>query len=110
MPWLLSGPWCQKTLELARRCAPKSVRFAFLDASHLQNDLLAEFDAVLPYLADDAIVAMDNTYQLAGPGEDQRVNGALKTFPERYGGNLINLEFCSWFTPGLAFWQKSPKL
>jgi hypothetical protein len=25
-----------------------------------------------------------------------------------YGGNLINFEFVSWYTPGLAIWQKEP--
>jgi predicted O-methyltransferase YrrM len=95
---------------LRKRCTPGSIRCAFLDASHLENDLLSEFDSILPYLANDAIVIMDNTYRLADDNEDQRVNGALRKFPERYGGNLINLEFVSWYTPGLAIWQKQPKL
>jgi hypothetical protein len=51
---------------------------------------------------------MDNTYQIAEPHEDQRVNGFLKQLPAKHGGNIINLPFCSWFTPGLAIWQKSP--
>ncbi|SFU15481.1 class I SAM-dependent methyltransferase [Mesorhizobium sp. YR577] len=95
---------------LKERCEPKSVRFAFLDASHLEADMLAEFESVFPYLADDAIVVFDNTYCIAMPNEDQRVNGALKKFPKLYGGNLINFEFVSWFTPGMAIWQKAPKL
>lgn len=88
----------------------KSIRFAFLDASHLMGDVLAEFDAINASLSDDALVVFDNTYQIADPDEDQRVNGALKGFQKTYGGNLINLEYVSWFTPGLAFWQKQPKL
>lgn len=86
------------------------IRFAFLDASHLYDDVLAEFELVAPHLADDALVVMDNTYQIAEPGEDQRVNGALPEIVRRHGGNLINLEFVSWFTPGIALWQKKPKL
>jgi len=95
---------------LARNCAKGSIRFAFLDASHLEGDLLAEFDSVMPYLADDALVVMDNTYRIAEPHEDQRVNGALRKFPEKYRGNLINLEHVSWFTPGVAIWQRRPNL
>lgn len=95
---------------LQKHVAPRSLRFAFLDASHLEADLLAEFESVLPYLADDAVVVMDNTYCIAHPNEDQRVNGALKRFPELYGGNLVNFEFVSWYTPGIAIWQKAPKL
>ncbi len=86
------------------------IRCAFLDASHLMNDALAEFETVLPHLADDALVLFDNTYAIAEGAEDARVNGALKLIAERYGGNLINLEFVSWFTPGLALWQRRPKL
>lgn len=95
---------------LKKKCPSKSLRFAFLDASHLEADMLAEFRSVLPYLADDAIVVFDNTYCIATPDEDQRVNGALKKFPDLFGGNLINFEFVSWYTPGMAIWQKTPKL
>jgi len=38
------------------------------------------------------------------------VNGFLKLLQARHGGNLINLEFVSWFTPGLAIWQRTPNL
>jgi len=61
-------------------------------------------------LADDALVLFGNTYQIAEDNEDQRVNGALKTILDRHGGNLINLEFISWYTPGLAIWQQVPTL
>ena len=88
----------------------RECRFAFLDASHLYEDVLFEFETVLPVLSEDALVVFDNTYQIAEDGEDPRVNGALKTIVEAYGGNLINLEFVSWFTPGLALWQKRPNL
>lgn len=86
------------------------VRFAFLDASHLLNDVMFEFEALAPHLAPDALVLFDNTYRIADENEDQRVNGALKALKARYGGNLINLENVSWYTPGLAIWQLSPKL
>ncbi len=95
---------------LKKSIAPNSLRFALLDASHYELDVLTEFESVLPYLAPDAIVAFDNTYCLAEENEDRRVNGALKQFPGRYGGNLINFEFVSWYTPGLAIWQRQPKL
>jgi len=87
-----------------------TTRFAFLDACHLYDDVLGEFELLFPKLADDALVLFDNTYRIAEDNEDQRVNGALKTILNRYGGNLINLEFVSWFTPGLAMWQKTPRL
>ncbi len=88
----------------------QGVRFAFLDASHLLGDVLFEFETLLPHLSGDAIVLFDNTYAIAEPHEDQRVNGGLKRIVEKHGGNLINLEFVSWFTPGLAIWQRTPKL
>ncbi|MEQ9434994.1 class I SAM-dependent methyltransferase [Hyphomonas sp.] len=86
------------------------VRFAFLDASHLVRDVMFEFETLFPYLTPDAIVLFDNTYKIAEPEEDQRVNGALRVILEKHGGNLINLENVSWFTPGLAIWQKTPRL
>ena len=87
-----------------------TTRFVFLDACHLYEDVLFEFESLLPKLADDALVLFDNTYQIAEDNEDQRVNGALKTILNRHGGNLINLEFVSWYTPGLAIWQQVPTL
>ena len=86
------------------------IRFAYLDASHLYEDVLFEFETVKPHLAPDAVVVFDNTWQLADTGEDQRVNGALGEITRRYGGNLINFEYVSWFTPGLAIWQEAPAL
>lgn len=86
------------------------IRAAFLDASHLYNDVKQEFDIVLPKLADDAMVIFDNTYRIADEGEDGRVNEFLRDMPDLYGGNLINMEFVSWYTPGLAIWQRRPNL
>ena len=86
------------------------IRIAFLDASHLYEDVKREFETVLPKLSDEALVIFDNTYRIAEGGEDQRVNGFLRGMQERYGGSLINMEFVSWFTPGLAVWQRMPNL
>lgn len=86
------------------------IRFAFLDASHAHSDVMHEFETLLPHLTSDALVMFDNTYAIAEEGEDPRVNGALKDIMRRHGGNLINLEYVSWFTPGLAIWQKKPAL
>lgn len=86
------------------------IRIAFLDASHLYEDVKCEFETVLPKLADDALVIFDNTYRIAEDGEDQRVNGFLRSMQGFYRGNLINLEFVSWYTPGLSIWQRTPKL
>ncbi len=85
-----------------------SIRVAFLDASHLFNDVIAEFNTILPLLEDQSIVIFDNTYLIAEEHEDQRVHGALREILKRYGGNLINFEYVSWFTPGIAIWQKKP--
>jgi hypothetical protein len=52
----------------------------------------------------------DKTYLIAEEGEDQRINGALRRIHEQYGGNLINLEYVSWFTPRLALWQRKLRL
>lgn len=84
------------------------IRIAFLDASHNFKDILFEFYTIYPKLSDHSLVVFDNTYQIAEPHEDQRVNGALRYIHRRYGGQLINLEFVSWYTPGLAIWQKKP--
>lgn len=88
----------------------QGLRFAFLDASHLFRDIMFEFETLLPHLASDAIVLFDNTYQLFEGAEDPRVNGALKHIAKTHGGNLINFENVSWFTPGLALWQRTPAL
>ena len=95
----------------ARELAGKSgIRFAFLDASHLRADVMFEFETIQPHLSDDALVLFDNTYRIAEEGEDQRVNGALKDLLASGSGSLINLEHVSWFTPGLAIWQRAPAL
>jgi len=88
----------------------QGIRAVFLDASHLHDDVMAEFETLLPHLSEDALVLFDNTYAIADEGEDSRVNGALKSILDRHGGNLINLAHVSWYTPGLAIWQREPAL
>jgi len=103
---------CGNSREILPEVAQEinTTRFAFLDACHLYDDVVGEFEALFPKLVDDALVLFDNTYRIADENEDQRVNGALKMILNRHGGNLINLEFVSWFTPGLAMWQKTSGL
>ncbi|GAB5495230.1 MAG: hypothetical protein Phyf2KO_03100 [Phycisphaerales bacterium] len=84
------------------------VAIAFLDGSHLHQQVIREFELVEPHLDDNSVVIFDNTYQIAEPKEDQRVNGALREIKSRFGGNLINLPYCSWYTPGMALWQRQP--
>lgn len=84
------------------------IRIAFLDASHLFDDVTREFEIILPLLGPQAIVIFDNTYLIAEEHEDQRVNGALRDILRRHGGNLVNFEIVSWYTPGIAIWQKCP--
>ena len=87
--------------------AKSSVRMAFLDASHLLHDGQTEFEAVLPFLAEDASVVMDNTYRIAEEDKPPRVAQFLDVLVEQYGGSLIELPYVSWFTPGVVIWQKA---
>ncbi|MEM1072611.1 MAG: class I SAM-dependent methyltransferase [Planctomycetota bacterium] len=81
---------------------------AFLDGSHLHDQVISEFELVQPRLEPDSLVIFDNTYRIAEPHEDQRVHGALHTILDRFGGSLVNLPYCSWYTPGVAVWQRRP--
>lgn len=82
------------------------ISVAFLDGGHAFDLVKSEFETVLPKLASRGVVLFDNTYEIAEGEEDTRVNGFLKWLPGVYGGNLVNLPFCSWYTPGLAVWQR----
>lgn len=84
------------------------IDFAFLDRSHLIEDALKEFEAIHDKLSPGALVCFDNTYKIADEGEDPRVFGALKEIKRRFGGNIVNLPNVSWYTPGLAIWQRAP--
>ena len=100
--------FCEDSVEFLTRFVKNitTIRFVFLDSCHEQDHLVKEFELVHPKLTDESIVFFDNTYKIADEGEDQRVNGALRIIKERFGGNLINFENTSWYTPGQALWQK----
>ena len=49
--------------ELVERIAP--IEYAFLDAEHSEEATIRHFDALLPYLADGAIVVLDDITQTA---------------------------------------------
>jgi len=85
-----------------------SIRVAFLDGSHLVEDVIQEFRAIEPKLEPNAVVMFDNTYRIASDDEDQRVHGALALLTAEFGGNLINFPSVSWYTPGMALWQRQP--
>lgn len=82
------------------------VRAAFLDGAHQHDTVVAEFEMVLKKLAPTGIVLFDNTFSLFEDEPDQRVWRALQTIKSRHGGNVVNFEFTSWYTPGLAVWQR----
>ncbi len=83
-----------------------SVRFAYLDGGHGVRTVMTEFEAIEPKLTHGALVLLDNTYPIAEAGEEARVSEALKQIVEQFGGNVVNLPFVSWYTPGLALWQR----
>lgn len=83
-----------------------SIRFAYLDGGHELDTVMAEFAAVEPKLTPGALVIMDNTFPITEAGEPARVSEALKEIVRLYGGAVVNLPFVSWYTPGLAMWQK----
>ena len=85
-----------------------AIHFVFLDGSHRQDDVVAEFDLIHPKLDDESLVFFDNTHKMRVGDADQRVNGALWIITERYGGNLVNFPNSSWSTPGEAIWQRAP--
>jgi methyltransferase family protein len=84
------------------------VALAFLDGNHFHDHVLREFELVVDHMRDDGLVVFDNTALIAEGDEDPRVHGALRTIVSKFGGNLINLPFCSWYTPGMAAWQRQP--
>jgi len=84
------------------------ISMAFLDGDHHVRKVIGEFELILPRLAGDSLVIFDNTYRIADADEDQRVNGALRYILRTHGGNLVNFPYCSWYSPGMAIWQKQP--
>jgi cephalosporin hydroxylase len=82
------------------------IALAFLDGNHFHDHVVREFELIVERMRPDGLVVFDNTALVADGTEDPRVHGALRTIVSRFGGNLINLPFCSWFTPGMAAWQR----
>ena len=79
---------------------------AFLDGNHFHDHVVKEFELIADHIRDDGAVIFDNTGLISEDDEDPRVNGALRTIIDRFGGMLSNLPFCSWYTPGIAIWQR----
>ena len=84
------------------------ISYAFLDGCHDQEHVFKEFGLIFPYLDNKSCVAFDNTYLISEDKSNKRVNGALELIKKEYGGNLVNFENVSWYTPGFAIWQKDP--
>lgn len=103
---LVQGDSLTRLPEVLRTAGQVDV--AFLDGSHLHQHVVQEFKLVQEHLTDRGLVLFDNTYPIAEPDEDQRVYGALKDIQQSAGGNLVYLDFVSWYTPGLAMWQQTP--
>lgn len=82
------------------------IALAFLDGNHFHDHVVREFELLVDRMRPDGLVVFDNTALIAEGDEDPRVHGALRTIVSRYGGNLVNLPFCSWYTPGMAVWQR----
>jgi Methyltransferase domain len=78
----------------------------FLDGNHFHDCVVAEFEDVVAKVRSDGAIIFDNTRLIAEGSEDPRVHGALRTIVSRHGGNLVSLPFCSWYTPGMAIWQR----
>ena len=74
----------------------------------MHDHVVREFELVVDRIRDDGLVVLDNTALIAEGDEDPRVHGALRTIVSIFGGNLVNLPFCSWYTPGMAVWQRQP--
>lgn len=83
------------------------VRFAFLEGCSGTEEKLDEFMLILPYLSDDAIVAVSGTSRQVAPAvrDDREV---LHVIRSRVGGSIVNLPYCSWSPTGLALWQGRP--
>lgn len=86
----------------------ETIRVAYLDGNHEMDHVLHEFAIVHPRMEPDGLVILDNTFSIADPGEDQRVFGAIDVIRKKYGGELINLPYTSWYTTGMAIWQNRP--
>ena len=83
----------------------KKYQIVFLDGDHKYESVMKEFELIYKNLNNNAIVIFDNTYEI--DKIDGRVNKALIDIKKKYGGNIVNFPFCSWYTPGVAIWQKN---
>jgi predicted O-methyltransferase YrrM len=101
-------PHCGNSLDVLPRILADvdEVALAFLDGDHFHDHVVAEFEAIVDRMRPGGVVVFDNTELISEGDEDPRVNGALRTIVTRHGGNLVNLPYCSWSTPGLAMWQR----
>lgn len=88
--------------------ATDELAIAFLDGNHLYEHVLTEFNLVVDRVRPHGAIILDNTALIADDGEDPRVNGALRAILREHGGNVVNLPFGSWWTPGIAIWQRQP--
>ena len=91
----------EDSLAFLRRLCERvdHINFVFLDDRHEQSHVLEEISIVYPRVAAcDGKIYFDNTL---GHG----VGGALEVLVERYGGNLVRFDNCSWAPPGNAIWQ-----
>jgi predicted O-methyltransferase YrrM len=75
------------------------IDFLYLDDNHVYEHVVAELDVVDGKLVEGGSVYFDNTLE-GGVAE------ALKTIPERYGGNIVHFRNCSLGPPGNAIWQR----
>jgi hypothetical protein len=98
---------CGNSLEVLPEVvsAHEELAIVFLDGNHYHDHVVAEFEMVVERLRPGGVVIFDNTGLIARADADPRVHGALRTIVARHGGNLVNLPFCSWHTPGMAIWQ-----
>jgi predicted O-methyltransferase YrrM len=75
------------------------IDFIFLDDDHSRDHVVEEFSIVHPaLLARKGTAYFDNTTD-GGAGE------ALVIIKEKFGGNLVRFDNCSWGPPGNAVWQ-----
>jgi precorrin-6B methylase 2 len=75
------------------------IDFLYLDDNHVYEHVVAELEVVDGKLVEGGSVYFDNTLE-GGVAE------ALKTIPERYGGNVVHFRNCSLGPPGNAIWQR----
>lgn len=102
----------RETLPAALEQIDGDIDGAFLDGSHAYHDAMTEFDLTRARVRRGGLIFFDNTYPIGETekGEDTRVNGVLKDLAARKDGHVINMQYASWYTPGLAVWQATPPL